>query len=98
MSQSNYLVMSFILQKLVARHPSKSLVYMSSILVALGIIIFMLREVSDVIWTSMTKPLFGGKRMLQKLVGTRIVSTVRSLEVVASRRLPMYYMYRIFNP
>ena len=30
--------------------------------------------------------------------GPRIVSAVRSLEVVASRRLPMYYKYGIFNP
>ena len=28
----------------------------------------------------------------------RIVSAVRSLEVSASRRLPMYYKYGIFNP
>ena len=28
----------------------------------------------------------------------RQVSAVRSLEVVASRRLPMYYKYGIFNP
>ena len=27
-----------------------------------------------------------------------VVSAVRSLEVVASRRLPMYYKYGIFNP
>ena len=31
-------------------------------------------------------------------LGPRIVSAVRSLEVVASRRLPMYYKYGIFNP
>ena len=31
-------------------------------------------------------------------LGPRIVSAVRSLEVVASRRLPMYYEYGIFNP
>ena len=31
-------------------------------------------------------------------LGPRIVSAVRSLEVVASRRLPMYYRYGIFNP
>ena len=31
-------------------------------------------------------------------LGPTIVSAVRSLEVVASRRLPMYYKYRIFNP
>ena len=31
-------------------------------------------------------------------LGPRVVSTVRSLEVVASRRLPMYYRYGIFNP
>ena len=28
----------------------------------------------------------------------RIVSAVQSLEVVVSRRLPMYYKYGIFNP
>ena len=28
----------------------------------------------------------------------RIVSAVRSLEVVTSQRLPMYYKYGIFNP
>ena len=31
-------------------------------------------------------------------LGPRIVSAVWSLEVVASRRLPMYYKYGIFNP
>ena len=31
-------------------------------------------------------------------LGPRIVSAVRSLEVVASRRLPMYHKYGIFNP
>ena len=31
-------------------------------------------------------------------LGPRIVSAVRSLEVVASRRLLMYYKYGIFNP
>ena len=31
-------------------------------------------------------------------LGPRIVSTVRSLEVVTSWRLPMYYKYGIFNP
>jgi len=31
-------------------------------------------------------------------LGPRIVSAVRSLEVVISRRLPMYYKYGIFNP
>jgi len=31
-------------------------------------------------------------------LGPGIVSAVRSLEVVASRRLPMYYRYGIFNP
>ena len=31
-------------------------------------------------------------------LGPRIVSAVRSWEVVASRRLPMYYKYGIFNP
>jgi len=31
-------------------------------------------------------------------LGLRIVSAVRSLEVVASRRLPMYYKYGVFNP
>ena len=31
-------------------------------------------------------------------LGPRLVSAVRSLEVVASRRLPMYYKYGIFNP
>ena len=31
-------------------------------------------------------------------LGPRIVSAVRSLEVIASRRLPMYYKYGIFNP
>ena len=31
-------------------------------------------------------------------LGPRIVSAVRSLEVVASRRLPMYYKYGIFHP
>ena len=31
-------------------------------------------------------------------LGPRIVSAVRNLEVVASRRLPMYYKYGIFNP
>ena len=31
-------------------------------------------------------------------LGPRIVSAVRSLEVAASRRLPMYYKYGIFNP
>ena len=31
-------------------------------------------------------------------LGPRKVSAVRSLEVVASRRLPMYYINRIFNP
>ena len=31
-------------------------------------------------------------------LGPKIVSAVRSLEVVASRRLPMYYKYGIFNP
>jgi len=31
-------------------------------------------------------------------LGPTIVSAVRSLEVVASRRLPMYYKYGIFNP
>ena len=31
-------------------------------------------------------------------LGPRVVSVVRSLEVVASRRLPMYYKYGIFNP
>ena len=31
-------------------------------------------------------------------LGPRIVSAVRSLEVVASQRLPMYYKYGIFNP
>ena len=31
-------------------------------------------------------------------LGPRIVSAVRSLEVVASRRLPMYYKYGDFNP
>jgi len=31
-------------------------------------------------------------------LGPRIVSAVCSLEVVASRRLPMYYKYGIFNP
>ena len=30
-------------------------------------------------------------------LGPRIVSAVRRLEVVASRRLPMYYKYAIFN-
>ena len=31
-------------------------------------------------------------------LGPRIVSAVWSLEVVATRRLPMYYRYGIFNP
>ena len=31
-------------------------------------------------------------------LGTRKVSAVRSLQVVVSRRLPMYYINRIFNP
>ena len=31
-------------------------------------------------------------------LGPRMVSAVQSLEVVASRRLPMYYHYGIFNP
>ena len=31
-------------------------------------------------------------------LGPTIVSAVWSLEVVASRRLPMYYKYGIFNP
>ena len=31
-------------------------------------------------------------------LGPRIVSAVWSLEVVASRRLPMYYKNGIFNP
>ena len=31
-------------------------------------------------------------------LGPRIVSAVRNLDVVASRRLPMYYKYGIFNP
>ena len=31
-------------------------------------------------------------------LGPRIVSAVRCLEVVTSRRLPMYYKYGIFNP
>jgi len=31
-------------------------------------------------------------------LGPRIVSAVRSLEVVAFRRLPTYYKYGIFNP
>jgi len=31
-------------------------------------------------------------------LGPRIVSAVRSFEVVASQRLPMYYKYGIFNP
>ena len=31
-------------------------------------------------------------------LGPRVVSAVRSLEVVASRRLPMYYKYGIFDP
>ena len=30
-------------------------------------------------------------------LGPRIVSAARSLEVVASRRLPVYYKYEIFN-
>jgi len=30
-------------------------------------------------------------------LGPRLVSAVRSLEVVASRRLPLYYKYGIFN-
>ena len=42
-------------------------------------------------------PLFGGRNTLQKRFGTK-VSAVRSWEVVASRRLPMYYKYGIFNP
>ena len=39
--------------------------------------------------------LFGGENTLQKRaqLGRRIVSAIRSLEVVASRRLPMYYRY-----
>ena len=43
-------------------------------------------------------PLFGDKNTLRKRLGPRIVSAVRSLEVVASRRLPMYYKYGVFNP
>ena len=35
---------------------------------------------------------------IKNALGPRIVSAVRSLEVVASRRLPMYYKYGIFNP
>jgi len=44
-------------------------------------------------------PLFGGKSTLHKhfLICPRIVSTVRSLEVVVSWRLPMYYKYGILN-
>ena len=34
----------------------------------------------------------------QNALGPRMVSAVRSLEVVASRRLPMHYKYEIFNP
>ena len=41
-------------------------------------------------------PLFGGKIRCKNALGPRIVSAV--LEVVASRRLPMYYRYGIFNP
>ena len=42
-------------------------------------------------------PLFGGKYTLKKRFGTKDGVAVRSLEVVASRRLPMYYKYGIFN-
>ena len=49
--------------------------------------------------------LFRGKNVQCSAVGTRgyqgwdrKVSAVRSLEVIASRRLPMYYINGIFNP
>ena len=38
------------------------------------------------------------KRRCKNALGPRIGSAVRSLEVVASRRLPIYYKYGIFNP
>ena len=38
------------------------------------------------------------KMRCKNALGPRIVSAVRSLEVVASWRLPMYYKYGIFNP
>ena len=47
---------------------------------------------------------FGGVHYLEvkirgnSALGPRIVSAVQSLEVVASRRLLMYYKYRIFSP
>ena len=37
------------------------------------------------------------KTRCENAFGPRIVSAVRSLEVVVSRRLPMYYKYGIFN-
>ena len=40
---------------------------------------------------------YGGKSTLQNALGLRIVSTVWSLEVVASWRLPIYYKYEILN-
>ena len=41
---------------------------------------------------------FEVKMRCKNALGPRIVSAVRSLEVVASWRLPMYYKYGIFNP
>ena len=38
------------------------------------------------------------KMHCKNALGPQIVSAVRSLEVVASRRLPMYYKYGVFNP
>ena len=43
-------------------------------------------------------PLMEVKIHCKNASGLRIVSTVWSLEVVASWRLPMYYKYEILNP